>query len=262
MMPAASASSLQAATQAAAVRLVLLPGLHGSGELFQPLRQALPAEFAVQVVSYPSNERLDYPALVKLVLPQLPAEGAYVLLGESFSGPVAIEVARQAANPPLGLVLCCTFATCPQPSWSRWLQWVPTLPPLHWISPWVLRQMLFGRWGQTAQLKALRKALSKAGRGVLYHRLEAVHQVDVRQGLAACDMPIQYWQASDDRLVPPSAWDCVQEAAPDAQCVRFDGPHALLQACPERATQALVAFAGQLGLLHTPWVDAARSRRS
>ena len=41
------------------VSLVLLPGLDGTGELFQPLLRALPNELQPIVLSYPNRDQLD-----------------------------------------------------------------------------------------------------------------------------------------------------------------------------------------------------------
>ncbi len=227
--------------------IVLLPGLDGTGTLFDPLIRALPASFAPQVVRYPADQCLDYDALVRFVAPQLPAQGRYLLLGESFSGPVAVTLAQQAPNAPVGLILCCTFVTTPRPHLSRCMDWVPSLPPIHAISPWLIKWVVFGRWGNKALLKALSKALSQVRSKVLFNRLLSVHRVDARQALAACDMPVQYWQASDDSLVPSTAFDAVGYAAPDVELVRIEGPHALLQARPEQAVEALVAWSQKRG---------------
>ncbi len=231
------------------IPLVLLPGLDGTGELFAPLLKSLPEVFAPRVVSYPSDQNLDYTTLVQTVLPQLPRSGPYLLLGESFSGPVAMGVAQQAPHAPAGMVLCCTFATSPRPRWLRWLDWLPSLPPLHGLSPWVLRSMLFGRWARGELLSAMGRALSEVRPKVLHTRLLSVSHVDARSALAGCTMPIQYWQASEDRVVPAEAFQVVKQVAPHAHLLRFEGPHALLQARPDRAAEALAAFAVELGLI-------------
>lgn len=231
------------------IPLVLLPGLDGSGELFTPLLKVLPEVFAPRVVSYPGDQSLDYATLVQTVLPQLPRSGPYLLLGESFSGPVAMAVAHQAPHPPCGLVLCCTFAACPRPRLSRWLDWIPSLPPVHALSPWLLKNVLFGRWARPDLLEAMGRALAQVHPKVLYTRLQGVHGVDARADLAACSMPIQYWQASEDRLVPAEAFGVVRQAAPHSLLLRFEGPHALLQTRPDRAVEALAAFAVELGLI-------------
>jgi pimeloyl-ACP methyl ester carboxylesterase len=232
------------------IPLVLLPGLDGTGALFDPLLRILPEEFAPQVVRYPSDQCLDYEALVEFVAPLLPRSGPYLLLGESFSGPVATILAHRAVHPPAGLVLACSFVSTPRPRWSRCMEWLPTLPALvNALPSWLLKKVAFGRWSQPALLDAMSDALAGLAPQVLHTRLLAVHRVDTRQALAACKMPVQYWQASEDQLVPPAALAAVQQAAPEVRPLRFEGPHALLQARPDRVIEALTSFAVELGLM-------------
>jgi pimeloyl-ACP methyl ester carboxylesterase len=94
---------------------VLLPGMDGTGVLFADFVASLPPEFKPLVVAYPNDPKLGYPELEVLARAALPRDQRFILLGESFSGPVAISIA--ASNPPglLGLILCCTFARSPHP---------------------------------------------------------------------------------------------------------------------------------------------------
>jgi pimeloyl-[acyl-carrier protein] methyl ester esterase len=72
--------------------LVLLPGMDGTGQLFAPFVVALGHEFNVKVVRYPTTEPMGYAELEALARAALPEEGPFVILGESFSGPVAVSV--------------------------------------------------------------------------------------------------------------------------------------------------------------------------
>jgi hypothetical protein len=51
----------------------------------------------------------------------LPTRGRFVLLAESFSGPLAIRIAADPPSALVGLILCVTFARNPYPSlaWAR-----------------------------------------------------------------------------------------------------------------------------------------------
>jgi len=69
--------------------VVLLPGLDGSGDQFAPLIDALGSEVPTLTVRYP-NAPLDYEALQNIVATVLPRDRSYVILGESFSGPIAL----------------------------------------------------------------------------------------------------------------------------------------------------------------------------
>jgi len=80
--------------------LILLPGLDGTGKLFSGFVRALGADIDAQIVSYPVDQPLGYAELETLVRATLPADRRFVVLGESFSGPIAIQI---GANPPAGL---------------------------------------------------------------------------------------------------------------------------------------------------------------
>jgi pimeloyl-[acyl-carrier protein] methyl ester esterase len=76
--------------------LVLLPGLDGTGKLFAAFVRALGAGVESRVVGYSPDEPLGYEELELKVRAQLPLDRSYVLLGESFSGPIAMRIAARA----------------------------------------------------------------------------------------------------------------------------------------------------------------------
>ena len=78
------------------ITVLLLPGMDGTGELFAPFIAALGCEFATLVVTYPTHASLDYAELETIARAAIPQDGAYVIVGESFSGPIAIALAAQA----------------------------------------------------------------------------------------------------------------------------------------------------------------------
>ena len=60
------------------MRLVMLPGLDGTGLLFKPLIGCLPERFTVDVISYPTDHVLAYDELVEFVRKRLPCRGDQV----------------------------------------------------------------------------------------------------------------------------------------------------------------------------------------
>ena len=90
--------------------------MDGTGELFADFIAALHDAVVPLVVSYPKGQVLDYEALTEFARASIPFDRPFVLLGESFSGPVAIALA--AFRPPglRGLILCCSFARNPVPA--------------------------------------------------------------------------------------------------------------------------------------------------
>src|SRR2546430_17674636 len=93
--------------------LVLLPGLDGSGLLFRPLIDHLPPELDPIVVAYPPDRALGYDELLPLALKALPTSAPFALLGESFSGPLALMAAARAPEGLQAVILCATFVRKP-----------------------------------------------------------------------------------------------------------------------------------------------------
>lgn len=99
------------------MRLVLLPGLDGTGRLFEPLLRALPRNVHASVIGYPASPShgQNYEVLTEFAGERL-GEGPLLLVGESFSGPIAVELAARHPEKVRGLVLAVSFLTPPVPS--------------------------------------------------------------------------------------------------------------------------------------------------
>ena len=87
--------------------LVLLPGMDGTGELFFPLTDALGADIPTKIVRYP-DLALDYREHEEFVRERLPRDGAFVVLGESFSSrgsQSSPQAGRRPCPRPFGVLL-------------------------------------------------------------------------------------------------------------------------------------------------------------
>ncbi|MGA6106494.1 alpha/beta fold hydrolase [Pseudomonas solani] len=239
---------------------MLLPGMDGSGELFAPLIQALGTGLHTQVVRYPSEQPLGYGPLIETVRQQLPAGRPFILLGESFSGPIAVSLAAERPAGLLGLVLCCTFIRNPRPG----LAWLSGLLPL--VSPRLapralLSQLLLARFATPALDQTLVDALAPLSSATLRARLRAVLEVDATAHLQQVQVPLLYLQATADRLVPADAARLIERYSGDFQCLQLEAPHCLLQARPHEAAHALERFAKTVSTVQSDQV-AGRSTSS
>ena len=227
--------------------LVLLPGMDGTGKLFGPLIAALSPRFNVIVVRYPASVPLAYEALVELARTELPADEDFVILGESFSGPVAVSLAAQAAPNLRGVILCASFVRCPL-AWPALLKPLAHLLPLGSIPAGVLSVPLLGRYGNSRSRRLLGSALAMVQADVLRARIRSVLTVDVREAAAAIKVPFLYLQASAHWIVPKSAAIAIRKLVPALQVMELSGPHMLLQISPTAAARAIEAFV-ELALL-------------
>ena len=221
-------------------RLVLLPGLDGTGELFRPLLEVIPPGFSARVVSYPTTGHQTYEALLAYLEGQLQTERDVVLLAESFSGSLAVRYAAAHADRVRAAVLCASFVRPPLPRWLRHL----VLPAcFRWPPPaWAVRRYMVGPAASEALVAAVTASIRSVPPRVLAERLKAVLQVDCADDLRRCRAPLLYLVAGLDALVRTSSAEAIRAARPDVTVRTVDGPHLLLQAAPETTWREIEQF--------------------
>lgn len=225
---------------AGAHTLVLLPGMDGSGALFVDFIAALGDAVAPVVVSYPPDLPLDYAALAAFAERHLP-DRPFVLLGESFSGPVAIAIAAQRPPGLAGLVLCCTFARNPTPMFSPFKRLLGALPVSAALTG-LVAPFLLGARSAPALRVALRAALADVGAPAMRERMRAVLEVDYSAQMRAIRVPVLYLQAAQDRVVLAGSARHLASLQPAMAVQRFQGPHLLLQTAPLETARAVIRF--------------------
>ena len=231
--------------------LRILPGLDGTTRMLDGfIAQAHAAGFDdAAAVGYPNDRVLDVDALEAFAREclsdgRLPDDRPFVLLGESFSGPIALRI---AADPPAmlrALVLSTTFATTPLPLLSPFApltRIAPVLTPMPLLS-W----LLLGRWRTPMLETTLRHALDEVSPAVLRSRAALALRIDARDALPRIRVPTLYLRANQDRLMHPSAGDTLLRGIADARLQTFDGPHLLLQTRGDACAEAIAAFAGSI----------------
>lgn len=227
--------------------LILLPGMDGTGELFSRFVRALGPGVDARVLRYPADRPLGYAELVKWVSERLPPERPYVLLAESFSGPVGIELAARAPGGLAALVLCCTFASNPRPALRRLAALLPVLP-LGVLPVAPLARLLMGRHFERALQADLAAALRQVPAPVLRSRLRAVLDVDVSHRLRDVACPVLCLRAGQDAVVPGSAAELMHRIKPDLRRAELPGPHFLLQTMVKEAADQVLGFMRGLDL--------------
>jgi pimeloyl-[acyl-carrier protein] methyl ester esterase len=229
-------------------KLVLMPGMDGTGNLFNGFVEALPDGFETTIVRYPADSVRSYGELLEFVLAEISVSDPFVLLAESFSTPLAIQYAAQ--NPPnlKGLILCAGFASSPVAG-SKSAVAVAAVRLFMRVTPpaAVIKMFLVGRRAPASLVEAVRAAVSSVRSEVLIARAQSIFACDVREELARIAMPILYLRAMQDRLVPARCMEEVLNIHPSAEVASIPGSHLLLQREPKETAAAVASFLCQLG---------------
>lgn len=226
--------------------LCILPGLDGTTRMLHGFITAVRPSFAsVDAVAYPTNVTLGYRELETIARDSLPQRSPFVLLGESFSGPIAISI---AADPPpnlIGLVLSTTFARAPVPLLAPFAA-LTRLAPVRTLPAAVLSAVLLGRWSTPELRRELRKALGGVAPDVLRARAAAAMRIDVSDRLVRITVPTLSLTSNHDRLLRAGAGRQLIDTIADIRPVALDGPHLLLQTRSDRCAGEIARFAAML----------------
>ncbi|MEP7218679.1 MAG: alpha/beta fold hydrolase, partial [Bacteroidota bacterium] len=218
--------------------------LDGTGLLFAPLLDVLPSWVVPVVISYPTDRVLDYDQLLELLKKRIPGDGRYILLGESFSGPVAIRLAAERPEQLIGLILVATFVSSPIPAIFGRLRWLFANRLLFAIDPprGVVRYLLLDRTAPPKLVSLVIGAIRDVGAAVLAARLRLVLRVDVTEAMSRCVIPVLYIMAARDRIVREDAVMKLMGCRPGISLARVSAPHLLLQREPAICGEIIEEF--------------------
>jgi pimeloyl-[acyl-carrier protein] methyl ester esterase len=222
------------------ITLVLLSGLDGTGRLFKPLIEVLPSHLKPLVIPYPSHRVLSYGDLLLYVREKLPTDEPFVLLAESFSGAVAVNLAAARPANLKALVLCASFVSNPTPKFFRLLRFMFNAQFFKLHPPtFVVRHFLLGQDASSELINTFLETLQSVSPEVLSSRVRSVLNVDVRDALRACQVPILYLAAKRDKLVGERSLIEIKSLSPSVETITIDAPHFLLLREPKAAMKAI-----------------------
>lgn len=222
------------------VTIVLMPGLNGTHGLFKPLLNALPSEYKALKLSYPTDKKQSYEELSQYVLSEIQTiNGYFILLGESFSGPLSIIVASHRPRGLIGIVLSATFVSAPNYKLGRLLPWTLAF---YLSKPLYAIRAAFAKEKNIQFIQAISDELNKVCSNVLADRIKSVFNVNVRELFKNIDYPILYLRGKKDYVVPKKNLDTILSLKPQTKVVELDASHFLLQSNPKQSVQAIVSF--------------------
>jgi pimeloyl-ACP methyl ester carboxylesterase len=211
------------------MKLVLLPGLDGTGKLFSPLLMAL-SEFDCEVITLPENGDQDYLCLTAWVKKRLP-EQDFILIAESFSGPIAATIVMEGIKNLKGIVFVATFLSAP----NKPLIKISRLLPIKFLSSlplatFIHRALFLGMSADKELLRLFQSTITMLPSALIQARLTSILSLPVK--LEECDLPVVYIRASGDKLVSEIKANEFSRYFKHLTLKIIDGPHFILQAQP------------------------------
>jgi pimeloyl-ACP methyl ester carboxylesterase len=226
----------------ASCKIVLLPGMDGTGRLFAPLLGELPPSLVPVVVSYPTGAITDVNAQVAIVERLLPTNEPFALVAESFSGPIAVKVAARAPPELRAVILVASFIRSPA---GRLLSnaGVFSRPLCSLALPdFAVRRFLVGEDAPPDLVREVSDAVHSVRSAVMAARLRQVLSQDVTAEVLRCAAPMLYIAGERDRLVSPRAEAILRAVRPDLTTSILDAPHLVLQRRPAEASRCIEEF--------------------
>jgi pimeloyl-[acyl-carrier protein] methyl ester esterase len=183
----------------------------------------------------------------------LPQKEPYILLAESFSGPLALRALGAIRDAPVALILCASFGRSPvSKAASLVLQLcaeagLPRLP----IPTWLIRRYLLGDAPESV-IQSFRRALTQLSNPALASRFKVLAEYNADFVPTKLALPILYIQAGQDRLVHKRELVWLQDRFPHIDVGEVDSPHFVLQARPHQSLQLILKFLQEQGMNQSP----------
>lgn len=221
-------------------KFILLPGMDGTGKLFKPFIEQFTNPDDIRIISYPTDRYIPLDELVNFVTSQLPKNKPLIILGESFSGPVAISLASKSDLDIYGIILVATFAKYPLSIFKLFSRFIPLsllfrLP----IPDFLIRRYCFANFSTELLNETLRDSIKSNLPRVLAQRAHEGARVNVSNLLTEIKIPCLLISACNDKLVPDGAMQYLNTRLPDTRWVKIDGPHFILQTQPKACLDAI-----------------------
>lgn len=226
------------------MKILLLPGLDGTGMLFDPFRQLLPVSLASHVCTLPSTGNQTPDFLAQHIATTAGCDEEVVVVAESYSGPIAYQLLQRQIHNIVGLVLVASFFTLPHPL-LRVASWLPIqLFPLNWSPRWALRWFCVGKSAPDHLVRSVQQAIASVPVPIIAERMRVL--ADLEEPKDKIHVPCLYLQPTHDRLVSKSHAASLTNWCSDLTVQQIVGPHFLLQANPRDCLDAVIKFVDKL----------------
>lgn len=220
------------------LKLVLLPGMDGTGRLLEAFLSAL-GTVDSQVIPLPDFGPQDYDSLAKYIYLQLPNE-PFDILAESFSGAVIIRLIAMGHDYLRKVVFVASFLSSPGRLRTKFASRLPfgTLSGLP-LASFGVKWLCWSSDTNKADVVESLSIVREVPAGILKQRLQVMSDLSCEP--ARFDIPVLCLIAARDRLVKGRRQE-FEKSFSNIVVQVIDGPHFLLQACTRECAQEVRTF--------------------
>ena len=218
------------------MKVVLIPGMDGTGTLFEPFIELIPA--GIEVVSLPLLQRSDagYEDQARHVIGSI-GEQPIILVAESYSGMVSYNMLTMVCSNIQHVVFAAGFITRP----SGLVSLAKYLPIGFLKSRAVPRSLVgkfvFGKFSSPELVELFYGSLHSVSNDVLKSRLRQIAMLPVPW--IPISVPCTYIRPKRDKLVSKRAIEPFQNLCQKLEVCEVDGTHFVLQTNPGQCWQVV-----------------------
>lgn len=218
------------------MKILLLPGLDGTGLLFDKLLEAFPKGFDISVVSLdklPGSTYIEQASELERVYS---GEDLF-LIAESYSGRIAYELCGIIGSRVLGIAFLASFVS--RPSFiSRFASYLPlAMLKSTFFTRWLIKLLGFNGGGDKDLVDSVFRALQQSERLKLKIRLTNIAKLTNPE--RSCECPAIYIKPTKDYLVSKRAVHELASVFVNVKFVNVMGGHFIAQSYPQDCAQII-----------------------
>lgn len=219
------------------MKIILLPGLDGTGLMFDPFLERAPSDVTLVVIPLDENEDETFRGQAERTVSLL-GNDRIILLGESYSGRIAYELCKLAPDKIAHCIFAASFLSN-RSFFSRFASVLPLSVVQRRLVPKALMSfILFHNKGSEELLELFYKSVSKVRASTIKKRIRNV--ASLKSPTGTIDIPCTYIRATEDRIVSKSAVNDFRKVCSTLCEHEVAGGHFILQSNPEDCWQIIM----------------------
>ena len=220
--------------------IYMLPGIDGTGMLFDRLAMAFGYRCRTTVLPYEHEETVD--DYLDSISDRLPKHRA-LIFAESFSGPLVLALLARYPGRFRGAILATTFARSPFISFFG----MTTILSKGVFGGINLKNLLLNKFCSPEDVpedvqEDVRILSDEISPEVIKQRLHIMDDLDVRHLLPSISTPVLYLRGLRDKLISEKLREELFESVPRIAFKGIDGPHLLVETQPKECADTIIHF--------------------